>query len=151
MARRKRRKGKRRKSKRTPQPAAEHRPPQKNDNGLFSFEGRVSRSTYWVVSIITSVGGCITIMFGPDVLAVADPARVSEIGVYLTLLAVSVFSLPFLWVSLAVQAKRWHDLGKSGWMSLIIFIPIVGALLAFMELGFVRGTVGANQYGPDPT
>jgi len=122
----------------------------KADGGLLSFEGRISRSRYWLVSIITSVGGCIAIMFGPDVLAVADPARVSEIGVYLTLLAVSVFSVLFLWVALAAQAKRWHDLGKSGRMVLILFIPIVGVLWAFVVLGFRRGTVGANPYGSDP-
>jgi formylglycine-generating enzyme required for sulfatase activity len=64
---------------------------------------------------------------------------------------VIVFSVPFLWVSLAVQAKRWHDLNKSGWMSLILFIPIVGAVCSLVVLGFRRGTVGKNQYDPDST
>jgi formylglycine-generating enzyme required for sulfatase activity len=62
---------------------------------------------------------------------------------------VIVFSVPFLGVSLAVQVKRWHDLDKSGWMVLILFIPIVGAVCSLVVLGFRRGTVGANRFGSD--
>jgi len=108
-------------------------PGPKTDNGLFSFEGRVSRSTYWLVSIIAFVVFQIAFM----VLGRKAP------------FLVIVFSVPFLWVSLAVAVKRWHDLNKSGWMSLILFIPIVGAVFSLVVLGFRRGTVGKNQYTPD--
>ncbi|MFT6862889.1 MAG: uncharacterized membrane protein YhaH (DUF805 family), partial [Akkermansiaceae bacterium] len=54
------------------------------------------------------------------------------------------------WMGLALQGKRWHDRGKSGWMILVNFIPLVGGIWALVECGFLSGTPGPNQYGPDP-
>jgi uncharacterized membrane protein YhaH (DUF805 family) len=48
---------------------------------------------------------------------------------------------------LANHTKRWHDLGRSGWLTLIYFIPVVGSLYVFIMCGFVRGDVGDNSYG----
>ncbi|MGQ0485996.1 MAG: DUF805 domain-containing protein [Hyphomicrobiales bacterium] len=56
----------------------------------------------------------------------------------------------FLWPTLAIYAKRWHDRGKSGWWMLIILIPLIGPIWVLIELGFLRGTKGPNHYGPDP-
>ena len=82
-------------------------------------------------------------------------------------------------VGIAVGVKRLHDRNKSGWfLMLFYFVPFtlaalsvlidafvedsiiiatVLALLAiavgvwtFVEMGCLRGTVGINQYGPDP-
>src|SRR5438874_595559 len=84
-----------------------------------------------------------------------------------------VIYIPMFISGLAVGIKRLHDRDKSGWWMLVFYgIPavlgIVGfyldepantllglvALLiyiwAFVELGCLRGTIGANQYGPDP-
>ncbi len=80
--------------------------------------------------------------------------------------------IPMLWIGLAVAAKRLHDRGKSAWWLLPFYaLPAVldgigsaiggiGLLLslasmaisiwALIELGFLRGTPGANAYGPDP-
>jgi len=62
-----------------------------------------------------------------------------------------VLYIPVVWFSLALQVKRWHDRGKSGWWVLINLIPFVGGLWALVECGFLRGTEGPNQFGPDPT
>jgi uncharacterized membrane protein YhaH (DUF805 family) len=56
-----------------------------------------------------------------------------------------------IWIALALHAKRWHDRGKSGWWTLIVLVPFIGAIWLFVELGCLRGTVGPNQYGADPT
>ncbi len=55
-----------------------------------------------------------------------------------------------LYPAIALYAKRWHDRGKSGWWSLIGLIPVIGGLWMLIELGFLKGTGGANQYGADP-
>jgi uncharacterized membrane protein YhaH (DUF805 family) len=55
-----------------------------------------------------------------------------------------------VWPGIAVGAKRFHDRGKSGWFLLIFLIPIIGLLWLPIELGFFRGTVGRNRFGPDP-
>ena len=62
-----------------------------------------------------------------------------------------VLQVLLIWISLAVQIKRWHDRDKSGWWVLINLIPLIGAIWAFVETGCLRGTVGPNAYGPDPT
>ena len=45
--------------------------------------------------------------------------------------------------------RRLHDTDRSGWWMLIIFIPILGALILLFWM-ILEGTRGANQYGPDP-
>ena len=54
-----------------------------------------------------------------------------------------------VWSTICVNAKRWHDNNKSGWWMLIGAIPLIG-IWAFIENGFLRGTVGPNSFGGDP-
>ena len=61
-----------------------------------------------------------------------------------------IVALAGIWVALAVGAKRCHDRDRSGWFQLIMLIPIVGGLWLLIELGFLRGTIGENRFGPDP-
>jgi uncharacterized membrane protein YhaH (DUF805 family) len=56
-----------------------------------------------------------------------------------------------LWALIAISAKRWHDLGMSGWWALIGFIPFIGQFVHVIVAGLLRGTRGRNRYGPDPT
>lgn len=49
--------------------------------------------------------------------------------------------------------KRLHDLGHSGWFSLLMFVPVVGPLLwigLIIYCGFFSGQPGENKYGPAP-
>ena len=62
-------------------------------------------------------------------------------------LPVMIVGLLFLYPSYALATKRWHDRGKSGWWSLIAFVPIIGALWMLIELGFLGGDDGINDYG----
>lgn len=68
-------------------------------------------------------------------------------GVYgpLTVVAMLALIIP----GIAVAVRRLHDQDKPGWWLLLVFVPIIGAivLLVFM---FLEGTKGDNQYGPDP-
>jgi len=107
---------------------------------LFSFTGRIGRATFWAIWILMFVANALlSVMI--QAVAQNEPAW--------GLLALAW--LPFaVWISLAMQVKRWHDRGKSGWMVLINFIPIVGLIWALVELGFLKGTAGSNQYGEDP-
>ncbi|MBR0649753.1 DUF805 domain-containing protein [Roseomonas terrae] len=121
----------------------------------FSFQGRIRRKTWWLgyvlVSIAISVlGTVLDISFGFISLEDASPAD----GYAYQTQGVGPFSLlaliPLIWGGLAGQVKRWHDRDKSGWFVLINFIPLVGAIWSFIELGFLRGTPGPNRFGPDP-
>jgi uncharacterized membrane protein YhaH (DUF805 family) len=104
----------------------------------FSFEGRIGRQDFWLRYMLPYLG----IFF---VIGVVEALNES-MGLALNL----VLTLALIWPTLAVNAKRWHDRDKSGWWMLINVIPIVGFFWALVETGFLRGTVGANRFGPDP-
>jgi uncharacterized membrane protein YhaH (DUF805 family) len=109
---------------------------------LFSFSGRFPRRVYWGVSI---VAGIINAILGQVVGAVFG--QESATGAIVAL----IVAIPLIWVGVATTVKRWHDRNKSGWWILIAFIPIVGWIWSFVEAGCLRGTVGPNNYGADPT
>jgi len=111
---------------------------------LFNFKGRTGRRTFWVMliaAVALSIPGYVH-----QWLAQSGQAKILVPDI----LAYVLFSPPALIVSLAAQVKRWHDRDKSGWLVLVNFIPIAGAIWTIVELGFLRGTNGANKFGPQP-
>ncbi len=105
---------------------------------LLSFDGRINRAKFWIgIAAIWAVLWLIAIVAG-----MANSSILWTIFV--------VLSLVVIWPSLALSIKRWHDRGKSGWWILIGFVPLIGGLWALIETGFLPGTPGTNQYGPDP-
>ena len=61
-----------------------------------------------------------------------------------------LISLALLVPSIAVGARRLHDIGKSGWLQLLGIIPVIGwAILIYWAVQ--PGQAGANQYGNAPT
>lgn len=123
-------------------------------NLLFSFDGRIGRQSWWIGQIILNVLGWIVMMlmgvvFGTSMMAGMDPNMPAEPSAA-AMMPFVIVSLIFLWPSLAILAKRWHDRGKSGWWTLIGLVPFIGWLWILIECGFLRGTDGPNQYGADP-
>ncbi|QJE94475.1 DUF805 domain-containing protein [Luteolibacter luteus] len=119
---------------------------------LLSFNGRIPRRTYWIYALgsgflIGIVLAILNALIGPSV----DPATGAISGGGLFGIIAFLLYIPLVWIGLALGVKRWHDRGKSGWWVLIALIPFVGAIWSFVECGCLRGTVGPNQYGPDPT
>ena len=57
--------------------------------------------------------------------------------------------LPFVVASIMLEIRRCHDLGHSGWLILIGFIPYIN-IIFWLYILFCPGTKGDNQYGPDP-
>jgi len=101
---------------------------------FFSFDGRLSRSQYWLFGLS---------LFGFQVI-LGVLGGMTEWSIFFLL------SLVAVWPGLVLNVKRFHDRDKSGWWLLLLLIPIIGALWVFFELGFLRGTAGFNQYGDDP-
>ena len=106
-----------------------------------SFEGRIGRQQMWM--------GILVMIAISIVLAVLDAILGTRTGNGIGILG-GIFSVIAIYPSLALYAKRWHDRGKSGWWTLIILVPIIGALWLLVELGFLKGTEGPNNYGNDP-
>jgi uncharacterized membrane protein YhaH (DUF805 family) len=121
---------------------------------LLSFNGRISRYTYWmeyyipVMLLYIVVLVIDVVIFGTNISTEGEAAEYTlhvEGGPLSTIL-----SLALIYPSLAVTTKRWHDRDKSGWWSLILLIPIAGGIWFFVELGCLPGTSGPNRFGADP-
>lgn len=51
--------------------------------------------------------------------------------------------------SISMAVRRFHDIGKSGWWTLLLIIPIVNFFTTLFLL-FCGGDDGPNPYGEDP-
>ena len=100
---------------------------------LFSFEGRISRSTYW------GYGLMLLPIWGGGWLI--DLAVHGEQGLFYWLGILLCF-----WPGLAISVKRCHDRNRSGWFCLVAMIPFV-SLWYMVEVGFLPGTAGPNRFG----
>jgi uncharacterized membrane protein YhaH (DUF805 family) len=66
--------------------------------------------------------------------------------VYVTFL---IIQLGLLLPGFTVAFRRLHDVDKSGWWMLILFLPIIG-LLIYLYFMIKKGTEGENRFGADP-
>jgi uncharacterized membrane protein YhaH (DUF805 family) len=101
------------------------------------WQGRAPRSEFWYWNLFT-----ILIGFGAgilDSLWFADRFSLFEI----------IVNLAVLFPSISVQARRLHDLGKSGYWQLLWLLPIIG-WIALVAWNCTRGDAGPNKHGPDP-
>jgi uncharacterized membrane protein YhaH (DUF805 family) len=129
------------------------------------FHGRIGRQSFWIGMGVLAVAEIVAHLFTEQF----QGDRLS-----------AIVDLAFTYPELAVAIKRAHDrdlplwllgiffgggalldlLTVLGWagsdetpsmLSLAIAVPFtVFGLALLIELGFRRGTVGPNQYGPDP-
>ena len=115
---------------------------------LFSPSGRIGRGKWWLgqLYLILSLGTIVCLW----VYASTQPKETLGIlGVPLLLLTIVIIPLNF-WNNLVITIKRYHDRNKSGWWFLFIFVPIVGPIWQLIELGFLGGDLGENDYGDGP-
>ena len=103
---------------------------------LFTPSGRVSRRYFWLVGTISLVGAFASI-------GLAQTASATHLSI--AILGLMLFVL-FLWVNLATQIKRWHDINRSGWAILWNIFP-GGTIVIVCVCGFYEGTRGPNRFG----
>jgi uncharacterized membrane protein YhaH (DUF805 family) len=128
---------------------------------LFGYEGRISREQYWFAWL------CWLIAW---MAFAAIFVVVGWLGYVMLVLGCALWLVSFN-SYIAVGVKRLHDRGKSGWWMLVfagwpfvltgvafivgpvavldlVSLGVVGWMI--VELGCLRGTDGANAYGPLP-
>jgi uncharacterized membrane protein YhaH (DUF805 family) len=94
---------------------------------------------------------------------------------YVVLFIIFLALVSVSWISaFAIGIKRLHDRSKNGWLIVVFYVlpsilagianssehalassllglaSFVISIWGLVELGFLRGTVGPNAYGPDP-
>lgn len=133
---------------------------------LFNtFEGRITRQTFWIGMAILLVVEVLAHVLAEEI----QGDRLS-----------AIVDLAFAWPEFALCLKRAHDRNMPLWLLIAFFgcsalldfltvlelsgtddqpsllsvafaLPFtVLGLVLLLELGFRRGTVGPNPYGPDP-
>lgn len=115
---------------------------------IFSFDGRIPRKVYWLGSFFTGAMFLGYAFFAGVVGALLGGGQAGES--IATILLIPGYVV-LIWSQLAIQIKRWHDRGKSGWWIFASLIPCIGGIFVLVETGFSRGDYGHNQYGPDAT
>lgn len=146
-------------------------------NLLFGFRGRIDRQWWWLATLAMAAVEVALDPFGSGVIYAAPVNSI----IIERLLHINGFSADGLWVAmfwptLALQVKRWHDLNKSGFYTILSFaqfpiflgfseLKLGGAIgnpnlfdymassaglvgfLTMLVLGFARGTRGPNRFG----
>lgn len=105
------------------------------------FSGRARRKEYWMFALFNTIF-FIVAMILDNVLGTA----IEGVGYGLFYF---LYTLAVLIPGLAVSVRRLHDIGKSGWMILIVLIPIIGWIW-LLVLMVTDSNPGENQYGPNP-
>ena len=100
-------------------------------NHYADFTGRATRQQFWMF-ILVYIGIYVAVSILENIVG--------------TTLLTMLFSLAVLVPSIAITARRLHDIGKSGWWQLIGFIPLVGLIIMIIWMA-QKSDIGANAYG----
>lgn len=140
---------------------------------LLSFTGRISRVHWWIGFVICFVASLLgSAVIDPGVWT-ADPPRAPS-------RALALWDLVWVVPATAITVKRFNDRNRPWWPGYfvgavgaglvvaeqmgflvdpdtaplwhwgVLFAAIAVLLAALIDNGFMKGTDGANRYGPDP-
>lgn len=121
--------------------------PQPRSEGIremfLTYHGRLNRKPYILRGLLVGITSSIL----SNVMGVM--AQSSSLALNLVSLVLLVVVLALCVVSVMLMIRRWHDLGKSGWFSLLLLVPLVNFVVG-LYLWVKKGDDGPNQYGEDP-
>ena len=110
-------------------------------NQYADFDGRARRKEYWIFFLFNTIFAFVAI-FLDTILEIT----IEDVGygpLYI------VYSLVMFIPSTAVNVRRLHDVGKSGWMYFIVLIPLVGPIW-LLVLFCTDSQQGTNKWGENP-
>lgn len=122
---------------------------------FFGFNGRVRRTNFFFGALIT---GIVASAFGLHWLHMSHVRWGWDYDAFEVVpwamapgfwLVATIVGLGCFWAKLALTAKRWHDAGVTGWLTVLSFLPGIDFLI-FVLLCLIPPTRGPNPYGPDP-
>lgn len=107
---------------------------------LFSTGGRIGRKTYWkaiIPVLLFHYGAAVFVGYYGDVSDLGYSILIRVFGPALYLLSG--------WIALATFAKRWHDIGYSGWLALTSLVSLIG-IAVLLYLDFASGALIPVEY-----
>ncbi len=109
-------------------------------NKYAQFNGRARRSELWYFVLFNTIISWV-FKFIDSFSGLTFSADIGILGL--------VYSIAVLIPGIAVTIRRLHDTNNSGWMYLLIFLPIIGWIWLLVLL-VKDSEPGENQYGPNP-
>jgi len=100
------------------------------------FSGRARRSEFWFWYL-----ALVIVSFAIGFISEAS----YDVAVTLSVIFLLAVALP----TLAVAARRLHDIGASAWWLLLALLPVAGGLV-LLVLSLFDSKPGTNAYGPNP-
>jgi uncharacterized membrane protein YhaH (DUF805 family) len=123
------------------------------------FRGRARRREYWMFVLVNAIIGIalagigkLTHMPQTGTFGIGmsrNGLGVFGIGVFSNSILFEAYALATFLPFLAVEIRRLHDTGRTGWWWLPGFIPILGWIVLVIFCA-TDGAAGDNRYGPDP-
>ena len=108
-------------------------------SNYVNFSGRAPRSGFWYWILFWYIAFIIAVIV--DFYAFSSLR--GQMGPISSLTSLALF-LP----SLAVSARRLHDIDRTAWWLLLI-LTLIGSIVLLVWY-CMRGTPGPNRFGPDP-
>jgi len=105
------------------------------------FNGRARRTEFWMFMLFNIIFMTIAI--------VLDNVIGTNFGELPYGFFYLIYALAILIPGLAVEVRRLHDTGRSGWWILISLVPLIGAIWLLVLL-VLDSEPEANEYGPNP-
>lgn len=116
---------------------------------LLSPIGRVSREPYWLGFMLVTVIFLVSLNAGTP-LPEDTEMTPAEVMSYIEANSLFPFLYFFLiWVELALVIKRCQDIGLSGFLAVLVLVPVVN-FISVLILGLMPSSPDANRYGPLP-
>ena len=103
-----------------------------------NFSDRATRQQYWMFYLFYILI-TVALTFLDMAVGLYDP--MTAMGLFST-----IFTLALLIPSIAILARRLHDIGRSGWWILLIIIPLLGILVLFV-MTLLDSESATNKWG----
>lgn len=118
-----------------------------NESKWYSFSGRIGRLRYLAYPMFSYLLSLLVALVVVLVLSFAGFRPESELASGIIGLIVMIPMMIF--GGIIYPIRRLNDLGKTGWLVLIMLIPIVN-ILFYLYLLFGKGDAEENEYGNPP-
>jgi uncharacterized membrane protein YhaH (DUF805 family) len=105
---------------------------------FFNPSGRLNRLRYWAHGMTMAIAFYAVI--------IAGVLLMGQGSMFVGGAILGVGYIAMLVFSFIIVIQRLHDLNKSGWMSLLMLVPLVNIYLMVLVI-FFKGTPGRNDYG----
>ncbi len=117
---------------------------------LLSPIGRMGREPYWLCfALIWIIIGIAIRLWWVAEIDVPTPETVNPTAFWESNPLFPVLYFVLQWFELALVIKRLQDIGQSGFLALLIFVPGLNILMVIF-LGFAPSQAEANRHGPLP-